>query len=171
MAWHAARMDHTATTARKFDWMLLAASLAFTGGGLYLALVGFGLTAPPSRINGPNWLAVAAGLVFFSAGASLLVRVWLRVPDNQPNLPDDAPKFAVAIQWLAMLTIIGGLASIATWIAFGAGMRHFDMSVPVPVSWAETAGRTAFGIGAVITWLMAALVAYAGVMKMLGKKP
>ena len=84
-------------------------------------------------------------------------------------MPADAPAIAVAIQWLATLTIIAGLASIGTWIAFGPGPRQFAMSLPVWGSLAETVGRAMFGFGAVITWLMGAL-AYAGVRKMFGKK-
>ncbi len=97
----------------------------------------------------------------------MLVRAWLHVPDKQPNLPDNAPAIAVAVQWLATLTIIVALASIGTWIAFGPGPRQFSMSLPVWGSLAEMIGRAMFGFGAIITWLMAALMAYAGVMKML----
>ncbi len=159
------------STARSFDWILWAIGIAMAGGGFYLALVGLGVTAPPSKLHGPNWLGFAAGLVFLAAGLSVLVRAWLHVPDKQPNLPDNAPAIAVAVQWLATLTIIVALASIGTWIAFGPGPRQFSMSLPVWGSLAEMIGRAMFGFGAIITWLMAALMAYAGVMKMLGKKP
>jgi hypothetical protein len=162
--------EPNSSSARSFDWTLLALGAALAGGGFYLALVGLGLFSPPSRIYGPYWLGFAAGLVFFAAGLSVLVRAWLHVPDKQPNLPDDAPAIAVAIQWLAALTVIAGLASIGTWIAFGAGTRQFAVSVPVPHSWTEIIGRTMFGFGAVITWLMAALMAYAGAKKIFGKK-
>ena len=163
--------EPNSSSARSFDWTLLALGVALAGGGFYLALVGLGLARSPSHLNGPNWLGFAAGLVFFAAGLSMLVRAWLRVPDKQPNLPNDAPAIAVAIQWLAVLTIIVALASIGTWIAFSPGPRQFSMSFPVWGSLAEMIGRAMFGFGAIITWLMAALMAYAGVMKMLGKKP
>jgi hypothetical protein len=156
---------------RKFDWTLVLFGLALAGGGFYLTLVGFGAMAPPSKQHGPNWLAVAAGLVFFAPGVSLLMRAWLRMPDDRADLPPDAPFVAVAIQWLTALIVMIGLASIATWVAFGVGTREFAMSVPVPHTWTEIIGRTMFGFGAVVTWLMAALTGYAGVMKMLGKKP
>jgi hypothetical protein len=165
------RMAETnSSTARSFDWTLLAIGIALAGGGFYLALVGLGLARSPSHINGPNWLGFAAGLVFFAAGLSVLVRAWLRVPDKQANLPDDAPAIAVAIQWLAALTVVAALASIGTWIAFGAGTRQFPMSLPVWGSVAELIGRAAFGFGAIITWLMAALMAYAGAKKFFGSK-
>jgi hypothetical protein len=107
-------------------------------------------------------------LIFFAAGLSVLVHAWLRVPDKQANLPEDTPAVAVAIRWLAALTIIIGLASIGTWIAFGPGPRQFSMSLPVWGSLAKMIGRAAFG--AIITWLMAVLLGYAGAKKVLGKK-
>ena len=135
-----------------------------------MTLVDLGLFSPSSHINGPNWLGFAAGLVFFAAGLSVLMRAWLHVPDNQANLPDNAPAIAVAVQWLATLTIIVALASIGTWIAFGPGPRQFSMSLPVWGPLAEMIGRAMLRFGAIITWLMAALMAYAGVKKVFGKK-
>jgi hypothetical protein len=162
--------EPNSSTARSFDWTLWAFGLAMASGGFYLALVGLGLFSPPSRIHGPNWLGFAAGLVFFAGGLSLLVRAWLHVPDKQANLPDNAPAIAVAIQWLAALIIIAALASIGTWIAFGPGPRQFSMSLPVWGSLAEMIGRAVFGFGAILTWLMAALMAYAGAKKLFGSK-
>jgi hypothetical protein len=135
-----------------------------------LTLVDLGLFSPSSRIHGSYWLGFTAGLVFFAAGLSVLVRAWLHVPDKQPNLPDNAPAIAVAVQWLAALTIIVALASIGTWVAFGPGPRQFSTSLPVWGSVAELLGRAAFGFGAIITWLMAALMAYAGAKKFFGSK-
>ena len=114
---------------------------------------------------------LAVGLVFFAAGASVLVRGLLGAPDDQPDLPADVPVAFKVIQCLAMFIIIAGLASVGSWIAFGPGSRAFSMALLIAGSLAEIVGRTKFGIGAVITWLTAALVAHAGIMKMLGKKP
>jgi hypothetical protein len=162
--------EPNSSTARPFDWIVFAFGAAMAGGGFFLALVGLGLTRSSSHIHGSNWLGFAAGLVFFAAGLSVLVRAWLRVPDKQANLPDDAPAITVAIQLPAALTIIIGLASIGTWIAFDPGPHQFAISLPVWGSLAEMIGRAAFGFGAIITWLMAVLVAYAGAKKFLGKK-
>lgn len=120
--------EPNSSTARPFDWILLAFGVAMAGGGFFLALVGLGLTRSPSH----GWR-----LASFAAGLSVLVRAWLRVPDKQANLPDDAPAIAVAIQLLAALTIIIGLASIGTWIAFDPRPRQFSMSLPVWSSLAD----------------------------------
>jgi hypothetical protein len=163
-------MEQSATAARKHDWGLVAIGIVFAGGGLYFALVGLGLTPSPSKLYGPNWLALAVGLVFGSAGLSVTVRGWLAVPDNQPNLPDDAPAAAVAVQWLAALIIMAGLASIGTWIAIGPGERSFAIMLPAKGSLGETVGRVAFGTGAVITWLMTFVMAAKAIQKVFGKK-
>lgn len=157
-------------TARKYDWSLLAIGAVFAGSGLYFILCGADLAPMPSHLNGPDWLASAVGLVFLATGLSVSVRGWLAVPDNQSNLPADAPVALVATQWLAAFTIVAGLASIGTWIAFGAGTRHFSMSLPLTGSTGEMIGRIAFGFGAIVTWLMAAGVAYAGINKIIGRK-
>ena len=44
------------------------------------------------------------------------------------------------------------------------------MSLPVWGPLAEMIGRAMLRFGAIITWLMAALMAYAGVKKVFGKK-
>ena len=116
---------------RSFDWSLLAIGAAFGGSGIYFAPVGFGLAPTPSTLYGPNWLSLAVGLLFFGTSLCVQVRGWLGIPDSQPNLPEDTPLPFVAVQWLAAFVVITGMASIGTWIAFGAGTRHFAMSVPV----------------------------------------
>ncbi len=162
-------MDQTAGTIRKTDRTLLAIGVTFGGGGLYFMLVGLGLAPSPSTLYGPNWIALVVGLVFFAAGLSVSVRGFLGVADSQPDLPPDAPAAAVAVQWIAALTIIVGLASIGTWIAIGPGERTFSMMLPAKGSLGETVGRVAFGVGAAITWLMAIAVALKGLRKFLGK--
>ena len=100
----------------------------------------------------------------------MLIRGLLGVSDKKADLPADAPAVFKAIQCVAVFTIITGLASIGAWIAFDPGPREFSFSGPIAGSLVAMIGRIVFGIGAVITWLIAVLVAYAGVMALLGKK-
>jgi hypothetical protein len=164
-------MSDSGTAARKADRSLLAIGALFAASGLYFILVGLGILPPPGRIYGPHWLVFAAGLVFIAGGISVLVRGWLAVPDHESQLPADAPGAAATIQWIAALVIIVSLASIGSWIAFAGGDREFATNVPVQGSLRETVGRVAFGIGAVITWLLAAAVAYSGAKKVFRKNP
>jgi hypothetical protein len=162
-------MATSETAARKHDRGLLAIGALFAAGGLYFMLVGIGALPAPSTLYGPDWIALAVGVIFLAAGLSVLVRGWLNLPDSRAGLPDDAPAAAFAVQWLASLVIIAGLATIGTWIALGGGARSFTMLLPVKGTLGETAGRIAFGIGAAITWLLAAGVAAKGIRRILRK--
>ena len=98
--------------ARSHDPQLLAIGTVCAAGGIYFVLVGFGLAPPPSKLNGPQWLATCIGLVFLAGGVMVLVRGWLGVADSQ-DLPDDAPRALVALQWIATVGAVVGLATAA----------------------------------------------------------
>jgi hypothetical protein len=156
-------------SSRSHDRALLAIGGVCSAGGIYFLLVGFGLAQPPSRINGPLWLSICVGLVFLAGGVMVLVRGWLAVPDAQ-DLPADAPRALIALQWIAAVAACAGLAAAATWVAFGAGSRQFVLPVPVGGSLGENIGRVAFGLSAVLAWLITAAYARAGAKKIFGKK-
>lgn len=162
-------MSDSGPATRKADRSLLAFGALFASAGLYFILVGTEVLPSPGRIHGPHWLVFASGLVFIAGGISVFVRGWLSVPDSESQLPANAPGAAAAIQWIAALVIIVSLASIGSWIAFASGDREFATNLPVQGSLRETVGRVAFGIGAVITWLLAAAVATKGIRKILRK--
>src|SRR5438093_1318312 len=76
--------------------------------------------------------------------------------------------FAVRlVQYLLGLGIVALLASIASWVAFGGGSRHFTGSGPF-ISGAvnEALGRTAFGIGAALAWAFMALMIVVSVKRL-----
>ena len=155
--------------ARSHDPQLLAIGTVCAAGGIYFVLVGCGLTPPPSKLNGPQWLATCIGLVFLAGGVLVLVRGWLGVADAQ-DLPDDAPRALIALQWIATVGAVVGLATAATWVAFGEGPRQFVLPVVAWGSWAEGIGRAGFAFGALLAWLIAVLMARAGAKKVFGKK-
>jgi hypothetical protein len=172
MAWHhAGTMAEPIMPARSHDRGLLLIGAACAGGGLYFALVGLSLVPGPGKLHGPNWIALAVGVVFAAAGVNALMRGWLGLPDNEPNLPVDTPRALIAVQWFTAVAMTAALASIGTWVAFGAGTHNFSMSLPLPYSWSEVIGRAVFGFGAALTWLMAAVFATVGCKKIFGKKP
>ena len=156
-------------TPSRHDPALLAIGAVCAAGGIYFVLVGLGLAPPPSKLNGPLWLSICVGLVFLAGGAMVLVRGWLAVPDSQ-DLPDDAPRALIALQWIATVGAVVGLATAATWIAFGDGPRHFVLPVLAWGSWAEGIGRAGFGLGALMAWLIALAIARAGAKKVFGRK-
>jgi uncharacterized membrane protein YedE/YeeE len=153
--------------ARSHDFQLLTIGTVCAAVGVYFVAVGCGVAPPPSKLNGPQWLATCIGLVFMSGGVMVLVRGWLGIADSQ-DLPDDAPRALIALQWLAVVACCAGLASAATWVAFGEGTRHFVMPLLVWGSLAEYIGRAAFGLGALIAWFITAAFAHAGARRVFG---
>jgi hypothetical protein len=152
------------------DRALIAIGILTAAAGLYFALVGIEAVPPPSRINGPIWLSFLAGVVFLAAGLSVIIRGLSGADDRSGDLPDSAPAWMKTVYWLDSVIAAAGLAGIGTWVAFGGGTRHFSMSGPIIGPLGEGIGRTVFGIGAIITWLIVLAFARAGAKKIFGKK-
>jgi hypothetical protein len=163
-------MAGTNAAARSCDWTLLLIDAVIGGGGLYFVLVGAGVLPLPSRTPAPGWIIMCCGLVFFAAGIAVLVRGWLGLDDKVQELPEETPAAIKAVYSLAGLTAVASLAGLGTWVAFGTGPREFSISVPIAGLSMEVIGRAAFGIGAIITWLMVAVMAHASARSIFGKK-
>jgi hypothetical protein len=155
--------------SRVHDRQLLTIGAVCAAGGAYFILVGLGLAPPPSKINGPMWLSTCVGLVFLAGSVMVLVRGWLGVRDSE-ELPVDAPRALVALQWLAVVACCGGLASAATWVAFGEGSRQFVLPLPLPGDYGELLGRAAFGLGAIMSWMIALAMAHIGMKKLFNRE-
>jgi len=151
-------MAEAQTSSRAHDWRLIGAGAAGCAAGCYFVLAGLGLLPPPGRIDGPVWLLASVGLVFFAPSVTALVRGWLNVPGSD-DLPADAPPLLVAAQWIAVATAMIGLCCAGAWVAFGAGARPFQFSVPLPPAWANAIGRGLFAFGAVLGALLTLWVA------------
>ena len=154
-------------SSRDHDKQLLTIGAACALGGIYFVLVGFGLAPSPGKINGPQWLAICVGLVFFAGGVMVLIRGWLNVADAE-DLPANAPRPLIVLQWLSVVACCAAMATAATWVAFGAGERHFVLPFPIYGSWGEIFGRTAFGLGAIVTWAITAAFARIGAKRVFG---
>lgn len=118
----------------------IALGLLCIAGGLMPVLAAFDL-GPLDRgaINGPPWLGFLAGAVFIAGGLAVLLGERLRHSPLSHGL--------VAL-------IIGALAVIASWIAFGPGPRACAVAIAgflFSSGWAnEVACRAGFGIGALL---------------------
>jgi hypothetical protein len=152
------------------DRTLIAIGVLTATADVYFGLVGVEIAPPPGRINGPIWIALFVGVVFFAAGISVIVRGLSGADDNSGELPDNAPAWMKTVYWLDSVIAAAGLAGIGTWVAFGGGSRHFSISGFFTGPVGETIGRTVFGIGAVITWLLVVVMARAGAKKIFGRK-
>lgn len=131
--------------------------------GLVTALAGAGVIAAAvlsddGAVNGPRWIAAAAGAAFVLGGAAVVKGYAL---DGGAARDDDlwGPLFA--------LSISACLASVAGWIALGPGERAFRISGGIPLTGlapaaGEWIGRAAFGIGAALAGAIA--IAFAAIL-------
>ena len=158
--------DQNASTV---SWPLAGLGVLLAGAGIYFGLVGLELAPPPSRINGPIWLSLFIGVVFFSAGIALIVSGATGAYDRAGELPAETPAWIAAIYSLSGLLMVCGLAAIGTWVAFGGGERNFSVNGCFSGPVGDGIGRTAFGIGALISWFIVAVMARAAAKKIFSK--
>ena len=125
-----------------------------------------GSITPTDAATAPAWVPACAGLAFVAAGLVVIVDFGMaRVgPDGQ--LEPGTPLPIQLASLLLALTIVGLLAAIAGWVAFGPGPRAFTTTFSLPFvatrsRGGETSGRIAFGISTVI--LVIVFVASGGV--------
>ena len=134
--------------------------------GLVILFVALGIIpTDESKLHAPHWVVGAAGLMFFLAGIAILT-----------GPPPDTPV-ASRTTWrtfLLGLGIVGALAAVFNWVAFGPGPRAFGGSVSIPfvtVSGpsSEWSGRIAFGAVAVLIDAFGLWVIVRGLRDLLGR--
>ena len=65
------------------------------------------------------------------------------------DLPADAPLWLRALYYAMGLAVVGTLAAIGTWVAFGPGERTFSTTIPFLASGpSESSGSDAIAFGA-----------------------
>jgi hypothetical protein len=148
--------------------LLLAGFLCAAMGGL-VVLVASGIMPSHGIPGTPGWAGVCGGLLFMLAGGALVLRWFAGGSSEDGEIPESAPLWSRAIYYLAGLICIGTLAVIGTWIGFGPGERSFSISIPFLGRGAnELIGRSAFGAGALLTWLFFFLAAISWWRKLVG---
>lgn len=137
-------------------------------GALIILVAGGIIPGRDARLEAPRWVVAAAGGAFVLAGAAMIVGYAVAggaAPDG--DLPPGTPRWVRVTQSLLGLGIIGSLAAVATWVAFGPGPRAFSVTLPFvdqgPGN--ETVGRVAFGLGAVLMWVILAAFVVVGVRR------
>jgi hypothetical protein len=132
---------------------LLLAGLSAAALGAMILLVASGVL-PSKATDAPAWTGACAGLAFLLASGALLLRWVAGGGVEHGEMPKGAPFWSRAFYQLAGLICIGSLAAVGTWVGFGPGERTFSMSIPYLGKAAnELIGRSAFGAGALLTWL------------------
>jgi len=125
----------------------------------------------PRTGDAPLWIAVVAGIAFVLGGISVAVGAIHGVSETG-DLPEDASWWMRLFYYLIGVAVAGALASIGTWVAFGAGPRTFSGTGMFMLSLEVNAmiGRIMFGIGAVLAWLITIVLAVSGARKLMSGK-
>ena len=130
---------------------------------LSLGLLG---TAPSAKPPDNSWLGVVFGIAFLFAGISAIIQaVAVRGYPTTAELPASSPTWLRSLHALLGLGVIISLGSIFTWIAIGPGKREFTGSGAI---FGETAGRIAFGVGAMLFWVALGVFVFTKLRRLVG---
>lgn len=149
----------------------VAIGVLFIACGIPPILIGVGAIAPAST-DAPGWVASAAGLMFACAGAAVIVDYGIGGglgPDGdfKPGTP-----LSIRVANLALgLAIVGLMAAVFGWVAFGPGPRRFTSTITLPfmpLRWrsGEWTGRAAFGAFSLLLVLMFVAGGISGVRRL-----
>lgn len=146
----------------KGDKGALVVGLIAAAVGLTFTLMAVGVLPIPggrASVKGPIWLLFCGGLVFLLAGLAVVIQ-FFGGAGSGGELPAVAPLWLRIAHYVAGLVVIGSLAAVGTWIAFGSGERAFAVSTSFFTGRSsEWVGRAVFGFGAALAWF--ALIAFA----------
>jgi len=150
---------------REAKWVVAMVPFLFIAAGLAIVLVAADvIPTDPRSLDAPRWVVAASGLTFFLAGVAMMV------------MPGASAGARGQVSWLGFLLvfgILGSMAAIANWIAFGPGERQFSGTISIPFiaitsGSSEWTGRIAFGVGAVILDVMLVILTYGSLRALLG---
>jgi hypothetical protein len=146
----------------------VAIGLALSALGLLAILLSVGAFGSPPLDDTPPWIGACAGFVFVLGGLALIVGYAIGGgvgPDG--DLPA-ATSFAVsAIQYAFGLAILALMGLIGSWAALGPGRRHFTGTGTLGRGAVnELIGRVAFGFGAVLVWIVFAVMGVVGFQRL-----
>jgi hypothetical protein len=106
-------------------------------------------------INGPPWLGLASGGVFMAGGLAVIAG---------PDRP--------VINSILVILVLGGLAAIGNWIAFGVGERVCGGSILIWSGGQSGLGcRIPFGFGALVANAVLLLIMVVAIQSALGGPP
>ena len=119
------------------------------------------------KFHAPRWVVSACGLMFVLAGVALAAF-------SAPGAPEGAGRPT----WRSFLlggSIVGLLAAVFNWVAFGPGERRFGGAISVPFAAvsgpaSEWSGRVAFGIGATLIDLFLVWMVARGLRDLRGRR-
>jgi hypothetical protein len=147
----------------------VGALVSLLGLGILLVALDIIPTAP-AKFEAPHWVVGAAGLGFFLAGIAVLT-------GPPPGTPEAAAAGGRFTSWRAFalgLGIVGSMAVVANWVAFGPGPRKFRGGIGIPFvaisgPTSEWSGRAIFGVGAGLIDLFLLWIVVRGLRDLTGR--
>jgi hypothetical protein len=136
--------------------------------GLLVISLSLGLlgSTPSSTPPENSWLGVAFGIAFLFAGISAIIQaVATRGYPTTAELPASSPAWLRSLHTLLGLGVIISMGSMFTWIAIGPGKREFTGNGAI---FGETVGRIAFGIGAMLFWIVLGVFVFTKLRRLVG---
>ena len=149
--------------------------LVFIGCGVMPLLVGLGFVTPAATSGdpAPAWVALATGLLFVLAGATIILDYAIAGGvDPDGDLRPGTSFFIRVMNFCLGISLIGLMTAVFAWVAFGGGPRTFSTTVALPFvarhnpHASELSGRIAFGAVTVMMALAFVIAAVVGVRRL-----
>jgi len=153
---------------------VIGVGVAFSAAGLYLMLGAAGYVPMPegNSPNSPAFIGFCAGAAFLFAGLTCIVRARAGMLNMETEIPDSAPRWMQVSYRVLAIGAAGALPTIGTYVAISPGPRAFSSSTSLieMQTTGEVLGRTVFGLGAVIVWIIVIALTVGTVRKLFDRR-
>jgi hypothetical protein len=165
-------MSETATPTPT-DKSTIACGLVTAVMGVFLVLQTSGLLGLATRSDdAPAWIGVCAGAIFIAGGIAVVLQSLPFARITRGDVSAGTPLWVRSLMLALSLTIVGGLAAIGGWVAFGPGERRFQFVGTFIGSGKvdDMLGRMIFGAGAVLTAAIFVVFAVTGLRRVIRRR-
>jgi len=167
-------MSETATPAPiPTDKSTIACGVVTAAMGVFLVLQTSGLLGLATRPDdAPAWIGACAGLIFIAGGIAVVLQSLPFARITRGEISAGTPLWVHSLMLALSLTIVGGLAAIGAWVAFGPGERHFRFVGTFIGSGQvdDVLGRLIFGAGTVLTAAIFVVFAVTGLRRVMRRR-
>lgn len=163
-------MDFERASDRRPKKLVIVFALLMVAMGVFYILLGIGIVAPDrARLAAePLWFRIAFGLAFVLGGTAAIIQMVAGSGNTTTGeLRATVPAWLRSFYGALCFAIAALLAAMFSWVAFGPGEREFTGSGAFT---GEIGGRIAFGLGAILTWLVLAVIGFIKVRGMLFRR-
>jgi len=153
---------------RSSERLTIACGLLVAAMGLFYILYS-AIVGPSSKQHGeePGWLGFVFGMIFLLGGSAAIIKIVVGSTAPGGGLPATAPRWLSFTYQAMVMAIVVDMGLLASWIAFGPGQRQFSGSGAI---FGEIGGRVAFGIGALIIWIVLVAIVIGGARRFIERR-